>query len=39
MHQLTIDIIDRRYDGLYHFEFGLEILLDGLERLLAQEAN
>jgi AcrR family transcriptional regulator len=36
MHALAIDIIDRRYDGLYHFEFGLEMVLDGLERLLAK---
>jgi AcrR family transcriptional regulator len=35
MHALAIDIIDRRYDGLYNFEFGLEMVLDGLERLLA----
>jgi Tetracyclin repressor-like, C-terminal domain len=36
MHALAIDIIDRRYDGLYDFEFGLEMVLDGLERLLAK---
>jgi hypothetical protein len=35
MHGLAIDIIDRRYDGLYNFEFGLAMVLDGLERLLA----
>jgi AcrR family transcriptional regulator len=34
MHQLTIDVIERRYSGLHDFEFGLEILLDGLGRLL-----
>jgi hypothetical protein len=37
MHALAIAIIDRRYDGLYDFEFGLEMVLDGLERLLAKE--
>jgi hypothetical protein len=37
MHKLAIDIIDRQYDGLYDFEFGLEMVLHGLERLLAKE--
>lgn len=32
LNQLTHHIIDRRYDGLHDFEFGLELILDGLER-------
>jgi AcrR family transcriptional regulator len=36
MYALAIDIIDRRYDGLYDFEFGLAFVLDGLERLLVK---
>jgi hypothetical protein len=27
-------VIERRYDGLHDFEFGLDMVLDGLERLL-----
>jgi AcrR family transcriptional regulator len=34
MHALTIEVIERRYDGLHDFEFGLDMVLDGLERLL-----
>ncbi len=36
MYALAIDIIDRRYDGLYDFEFGLEMILAGLERVLGE---
>jgi hypothetical protein len=36
MHALTIEVIERRYDGLHDFEFGLDMVLDGLERLLAK---
>jgi hypothetical protein len=36
MHKSPIEIIDRRYDGLYDFEFGLEFGLGGLEWLLAK---
>jgi AcrR family transcriptional regulator len=39
MHALALDIIDRRYDGLYNFEFGLAFVLDGLERLLEEGRN
>lgn len=35
MHCLTIEVMERRYDGLHDFEFGLEMVLDGLERRLA----
>lgn len=33
MHQLSLYIIDGSYDGLYDFEFGLDFVLDGLDRL------
>jgi hypothetical protein len=28
--------MERRYDGLHDFAFGLEMLLDGLERVLGK---
>jgi AcrR family transcriptional regulator len=34
MHWLTIEVMERRYDGLHDFAFGLEMILDGLERVL-----
>lgn len=33
MHQLSLSIIDGSYDGLHDFEFGLNFILDGLDRL------
>ena len=33
LNQLTHHIIAGRYDGLHDFEFGLGLILDGLERL------
>ena len=33
MHQLSLCIIDGSYDGLHDFEFGLNFILDGLDRL------
>jgi AcrR family transcriptional regulator len=33
MHQLSLSIIDGSYDGLHDFEFGLDFILDGLDRL------
>jgi AcrR family transcriptional regulator len=36
MHYLAIEVMERRYDGLHDFEFGLEMVLDGLERLLVK---
>jgi AcrR family transcriptional regulator len=33
MNAMTHQIIDREYDGISCFEFGLEIILDGLDRL------
>jgi AcrR family transcriptional regulator len=34
MHRLSLRVITRKYDGLHDFEFGLDFILDGLERLL-----
>lgn len=34
LNQLTHYVIDGRHDGLHDFEFGLNLLLDGLETLL-----
>lgn len=36
LHALTVLVVDRRYDGMHDFAFGLDLLLDGLERLLAR---
>lgn len=33
MHALTVLVARREHDGLHDLEFGLELLLDGLERL------
>jgi AcrR family transcriptional regulator len=33
LHGLSQQLIDGRHDGLYDFAFGLDLLLDGLERL------
>jgi Tetracyclin repressor-like, C-terminal domain len=34
MNYLTHEVIERRYDGLHNFEFGLDLILNGLETLL-----
>jgi AcrR family transcriptional regulator len=34
MNDLTHEVIERRYDGLHDFEFGLDLILNGLETLL-----
>ncbi|WOD42011.1 TetR/AcrR family transcriptional regulator [Nodosilinea sp. E11] len=33
MNQLTHQVIQGDYDGLHNFEFGLDLILDGLDRL------
>jgi AcrR family transcriptional regulator len=33
MNKLTHAVIEKRYDGISDFNFGLELLLDGLDRL------
>ncbi len=33
MRTLTLEVIDGSHTGLHDFEFGLELILDGLERL------
>ena len=37
MNQLTHAVIEKRYDGIQNFEFGLELLLDGLDRFTNSE--
>ncbi len=32
MNQLTIQVMDGSYDGIANFEFGLELILNGLDR-------
>jgi AcrR family transcriptional regulator len=34
LNQLAQLVIDRRYDGLHDFEFGLNLILDGLDALV-----
>ena len=34
MHGLSVDIIEGRHDGLHDLEFGLDLILDGLEKKL-----
>lgn len=33
---LVLEIVDGRHSGINHFEFGLDLLLDGLARLVAR---
>jgi AcrR family transcriptional regulator len=33
MHQLSLYVIEGSYDGLHDFEFGLDFVLDGLDKL------
>ena len=35
LHGMADEVIARRHDGVQDFEFGLDLILDGLERLLA----
>jgi hypothetical protein len=37
MNGLSQEIIARRHDGIQHLELGLDLLLDGLERLRVEE--
>jgi AcrR family transcriptional regulator len=34
MNDLTHEVIEKRYDGLHNFEFGLDLILNGLEAFL-----
>lgn len=35
LHRLTVEVAEGRHDGIQSFAYGLEMLLDGLERRLA----
>ena len=37
LHGLSRHVIDGAHDGIQDFSFGLDLLLDGLERLLDSE--
>ena len=37
LHGMSLEVIAGRHDGVHELEFGLEVLLDGLERLRAAE--
>lgn len=37
LHAMTVLVVSRQYDGMHDFEFGLGLLLDGLERVLAAQ--
>ncbi|WP_081972601.1 TetR/AcrR family transcriptional regulator [Leptolyngbya sp. KIOST-1] len=39
LNQLTYQVIEGRYDGLHSFEFGLDLILDGLENLRVQNCD
>jgi len=34
LRALSVEVIGKRHDGLHDFDFGLDLILDGLERLL-----
>jgi hypothetical protein len=38
MHAMSRLVIDGKHDGLQDFTFGLDLRLDGLERLLGTQA-
>lgn len=35
LRAMALEVIEGRFDGVNHFDFGLGLLLDGLERMLA----
>jgi AcrR family transcriptional regulator len=39
LYGLTVEVMEGHHDGLTDFAFGLELILDGLERLLAAESS
>jgi AcrR family transcriptional regulator len=39
MNGMAREVIERRHDGLHDFAFGLDLLLEGLERLLQRTAR
>ncbi|TYQ23414.1 TetR family transcriptional regulator [Pseudanabaena sp. UWO311] len=39
MNQLTRYVMDGRYDGIHDFEFGLDLILNGLDIALAKEVK
>lgn len=39
MHQAAVQIVEGKYDGIVEFEFGLELILDGLKRWLSATSS
>jgi AcrR family transcriptional regulator len=37
LNRLTREVMERRYDGIHDFEFGLELILNGLDQLRNQD--
>jgi hypothetical protein len=35
MHGMSLEVIEGRHDGMHQLELGIDLLLDGFERLLA----
>jgi len=36
MHGAAVEIIEGKYDGMTQFSFGLELIIDGLKRWVAE---
>lgn len=36
MHRAALEIVEGRYDGMTRFDFGLELILDGLKRWVSE---
>jgi hypothetical protein len=39
MHALSKEVAEGRHDGINHLEFGLDLILDGLERTLKTQKS
>ena len=39
LREMSVEIIEGRHHGIQDFEFGLNLILDGLQRLLEQQAS
>lgn len=39
LHGMSRQVIDGHHDGIHHFEFGLDLILDGLEQLRSRGAT
>ena len=39
MHGMSLSIINRKHDGIQDFHFGLELILESLDRLITKESK